>query len=603
MSFNMSDPKIHKSNYNHKVDLFRIRRNHRKEKSRSEAFEEGIEIWGSYYRANPHRFVLDMFGIKLKPFQSILLWAMMNNYFFMFIGGRGIGKSFLSAIYVTVRCILYPETKIIITSGIKSQGVSVLRKIKEEILPKSSIIQRDIIDINTGAQDPRIDFRNGSWIRVVAPNEGARGARANLLLVDEFILVDKDVIDTVFKKMLTSPRHPKFLDKPEYQGRKDLKERNMQMYLSSAGMKTHWAYETMRSYTKQMLSGANYFVCHLPYYLGIKEEIYDHDAMREEAQESGFSEMKWAIEMEALWWGETEDAFFKFDDLDMNRQIEQAYYPQDKEILAITNTPYVPSKMPKEKRILAVDVAAMAGNTNDASVFSLLCLHPKGKRYERQVRYMEDMVGTDFQTQALRVRQLFKDFNCDYIVLDTKNVGMGIYDNLIIPLHDKVRGDEYDPISCINREDLQERCKYPEAPKVVYAISGTNELNMEIANRMANNLKMGLLRLLIPEQFGREKLLTDKKLKYDKLPELTREKLAYPFRQTEYFINEVMNLETKFTDNTFKLVTTGTARKDRYSSVSYGNYFAGELERDLSKGTKKKDFKSFGSFRKPKSII
>ena len=325
--------------------------------------------------------------------------------------------------------------------------------------------------------------------------------------------------------------------------------------------------------------------------------------MREEAQESGFSEMKWAIEMEALWWGETEDAFFKFDDLDMNRQIEQAYYPQDKEILAITNTPYVPSKMPKEKRILAVDVAAMAGNTNDASVFSLLCLHPKGKRYERQVRYMEDMVGTDFQTQALRVRQLFKDFNCDYIVLDTKNVGMGIYDNLIIPLHDKVRGDEYDPISCINREDLQERCKYPEAPKVVYAISGTNELNMEIANRMANNLKMGLLRLLIPEQFGREKLLTDKKLKYDKLPELTREKLAYPFRQTEYFINEVMNLETKFTDNTFKLVTTGTARKDRYSSVSYGNYFAGELDRELSKGTKKRDFKSFGAFRKPKSII
>ena len=47
-----------------------------------------------------------------------------------------------------------------------------------------------------------IAFHNGSWIRVVASN--ARGHRANLLLVDEFVKVDEDLIDTVFKKMLTS---------------------------------------------------------------------------------------------------------------------------------------------------------------------------------------------------------------------------------------------------------------------------------------------------------------------------------------------------------------------------------------------------------------
>lgn len=404
--------------------------------------------------------------------------------------------------------------------------------------------------------------------------------------------------------MLTSPRHPKFLNKPEYANREDLRERNMQMYLSSAGMKTHWGYETMKSYTKQMLNGANYFVCHLPYYLGIQEKIYDHEAMKEEAQESGFSEMKWAIEMEAVWWGETESAFFKFNDIDINRQISTAYYPRDREIITMQNPPEIPKKLPKEKRILSVDVAAMAGNSNDASVFTLLCIIPKGKRYERQVRYMEDMVGTDFQTQALRVRQLFKDFDCDYIVLDSKNVGMGIYDNLIIPLHDPKRGEEYEPLNCMNREDLQDRCKDPLAPKVIYAIAATNELNMEIANRMANSLKMGLLRLLVPETVGREGMIQDKKIKFEELPENVQAKLRYPYMQTEYFILEVMNLETKLSDNnTFKLVTSGTARKDRYSSLSYGNYFASELERDLIKPEGKFDPKAFGSFRKPKSII
>lgn len=593
----------HKSNYNNQINLFKLRRNHRKEQTRNEAFMEGVGLWTSFYRANPHRFVADFFGVKLKRFQCILLWAMMNNYFFMFIASRGLGKSFLSAIYICVRCILYPETKIIVTSKVISQGISVLRKVKEDLRPMSPFLQREIEFINTGAQDPRIDFRNGSFIRVMAASDSARGARGNLLLVDEFILVEKDIIDTVFKKMLTSPRHPKFLDKPEYQNRPELKERNMQMYLSSAGMKTHWAFDTMRGYTAQMLKGANYFVCHLPYQLGVQEEIFDYEGMKEEAQASGFSEMKWAIEMEAEWWGETEDAFFKFSDLDMNRKIKQAFYPKDANIVnALQNNLTNPIKIPKEKRILSVDVARMAGNANDASVFSLIILKPKGLRYERQLGYLEDMEGTDYQTQAIRIRQLFKDFECDYIVLDTKNVGTGILDNLMMPLHDMARGDEYEPLGVMNRDDIES--KYPNAPKVIYAISATQELNMQIANRLADSLKLGMFNILVPEMMGKDYLQSIKKLKYDELSDYDKVKLNHPYVQTELFINEVMNLETILMDTgAFKLTTTGTARKDRYSSVSYGNYFATELERELANANRNTDFTKFFAVKRPKSIL
>ena len=47
-----------------------------------------------YYRANPQRFVRDVFqftDIKLRWFQELLLWAMMHNNFFMYIACRGQG--------------------------------------------------------------------------------------------------------------------------------------------------------------------------------------------------------------------------------------------------------------------------------------------------------------------------------------------------------------------------------------------------------------------------------------------------------------------------------------------------------------------------------
>ena len=71
---------------------------------------------------------------------------------------------------------------------------------------------------------------------------------------------------------------------------------------------------------------------------------------------------------------------------------------------------------------------------------------------------MESMSGGHTNTQAVRIRQLFNDFECDYLVLDTQNMGLGIFDALIQPLFDKERNIEYDPWSCINDERMAERC-------------------------------------------------------------------------------------------------------------------------------------------------
>lgn len=58
---------------------------------KSERIMNGIALWAGFYRANPHRFVVDYLNIKLKLFQKILLYAMMHNNFFMYIAARGQG--------------------------------------------------------------------------------------------------------------------------------------------------------------------------------------------------------------------------------------------------------------------------------------------------------------------------------------------------------------------------------------------------------------------------------------------------------------------------------------------------------------------------------
>lgn len=83
---------------------------------------EGVDEWCAFYRANPHRFCKDYLHLNLHLFQIILIMMMNWSSVTVFIGSRGIGKSFLSAVFCVVRCILYPGTKICIASGTRGQA-------------------------------------------------------------------------------------------------------------------------------------------------------------------------------------------------------------------------------------------------------------------------------------------------------------------------------------------------------------------------------------------------------------------------------------------------------------------------------------------------
>lgn len=195
-----------------------------------------VKKWTSYYRFFPHRFVKDYLNISLKPFQQIIIFFMMHFNYLMYVASRGQGKTFLTAVFSVIRCILYPETKVVVASGIKTQAIEVIEKIND-MMGNSPNLRREIRDISTGINDAGVDFHNGSWIKVVASTDGARGKRANLLIIDEFRMVDLDIINTVLRKFNSSPRQPGFLRKAKYKDNEKYLERNKEIYLSSAWYK------------------------------------------------------------------------------------------------------------------------------------------------------------------------------------------------------------------------------------------------------------------------------------------------------------------------------------------------------------------------------
>lgn len=143
----------------------------------------GVKKWASYYRANPHRFAKDYLKLDLKLFQKILLFVMSRSFFIIYIAARGQGKSFLIAVFLCVRAILYPGSKLVIASGTRGQSINVLEKIRDELMPRSPYLRNEIVKFQISNAEAYIKFHNDSIIKVVTASDTSRSNRANILII------------------------------------------------------------------------------------------------------------------------------------------------------------------------------------------------------------------------------------------------------------------------------------------------------------------------------------------------------------------------------------------------------------------------------------
>ncbi|MDO4189334.1 MAG: terminase family protein, partial [Lachnospiraceae bacterium] len=289
-----------------------------------------IVAWkAGYFRSNPHRFVSEVLfagtNFRLRLFQKILLVAMVHYNFCMYLAARGQGKSYLTALFCCVRCILWPKTQIVITSGTLKQANEVLLKIQDIFMPQSVILRSEIKSCNVGQNDASIYFWNGSYIKTRTSSHNSRSARANIVICDEFRMIDKTIIDQVLKKFLSDPRHPGYIDRPEYA---HLQERNKEIYMSSCWLKSHWSWEKCRSYTASFLDDTKkYFIAALPYQLSVMEGLLMRSQLEDEMAEEDFDLISFQMEMECFWFGDTDGSLFQYDDISKVRKIKNAFMP------------------------------------------------------------------------------------------------------------------------------------------------------------------------------------------------------------------------------------------------------------------------------------
>lgn len=493
-------------------------------------------------------------------------------------------KTWLTALFCVVRCILFPKTKICVASATRPQANEVLLKITEDFMKNygwgSENLRREITYASVGTNKAVIEFANGSWIRVVTASDSGRGARANILIVDEFRMVDLDTINTVLRRFLTAPRQPNYLNNPKYA---HLLERNKELYMSSAWYTSHWSFDKAKAYTVNLLDETKkYFICSLPYQIAIKEGLLSKEQIEDEMSETDFDPLKFSMEMESLFFGDTDGAFFTFDDVSSRRKLKTAIYPT-----SISNSSKI-SKIPdlvlNERRILSVDIALMASKKNkknDASAIIINSAIPtNNNNYTANIIYMENHEGLISDELALTIRRLYDMYKCTDLCIDALGVGLPIFDMLIQDIVDPTTGELYPALSCCNDKDMAERCKVDNAPKVIWAIKASESFNNQICTLLRSGFQNRKINLLISE-FEAEEFLKDKIKGFSKMPAYEQMQYKLPYIQTTLLVHELINLEHKINGTKVKITEKSGMRKDRYSSLAYNYWVQCELEREL----------------------
>ena len=548
------------------------------EKDKQQKIMETVAWRAGYYRNNPHRYVIDVLGLSLKWFQQILLWCMMHYNFVMYLAARGQGKTYLTALFCCVRCILFPGTKIVVSSGTLKQANEVLLKIQDDFMKQSSILRSEIEKCNIGQNDASIYFKNGSWIKTRTSSENSRSARANCIVVDEFRMVDETVINTVLRKFLTSPRQPKYLRKPEYA---HLQERNKEIYMSSAYFKSSWAYKKAQSYTINFFDDTKrYFICGLPYQVSIREGLLSREQLQDEMSEADYNELVQQMEMECLWFGDTDGSLFKFDELTSRRRLRKALPP-----LSFCNDKItIPKLTTTGKRILSIDVALMQSTKkkkNDASaIFINDLIQVNDTAYQSNFVYGETFEGLKTDELGMIVMKYFYEYQCTDLVLDTNGIGLGVYDFITKDQISQENGKRYKAMTCINDKDMAERCKVRDANKVVWSVKANANFNNEICVLLRNGIQNGKINFLIPEQDADTSLKEIYK-GYYKMSPTEQAKLKMSYIQTTFAVYELIKLDHEVKNGNIKVKEVDGMRKDRYSSIAYSYWCACQLELKL----------------------
>lgn len=267
--------------------------------------KEAKILLAKFLRQNLYFTTYLLTGIKLAPYQEITLKGMFNRNFSMCVWGRGCAKSFIASVYCVLQCIFEPNTKILIAGPTFRTARAIFNNIEKMSESKGA----DLLMQAFGAKSKRNDLYdwdiNGGSIRAIPlSGEKIRGFRANVLVLDEFLLLPEEIIKNVLMPFLVAPQDMKRrIDIREMEdllikeGKMSEADRmvftnNSKMIgLSSASYTFENLYRTYQEWIGQITSAekgeSSYFVSQLSYE-ALPAEMVDKTII-EEAQSGGTS--------------------------------------------------------------------------------------------------------------------------------------------------------------------------------------------------------------------------------------------------------------------------------------------------------------------------
>ena len=564
--------------------------------------------WNTFFRRNFHRCAIDYLGLSLYEFQALTLYEMGINNMIVIIAARAASKSFMIALYACIRCILYPNTKILLSSATKGQSeLIVTDKIQGELMSWSPMLAREIESIRTNQNKTIVKFRNQSKITVVVANDNARGNRSNVICREECRQILKSIDDSALSPCQILRQAPYMLKEP-YKDMPELKEEAVDIYITSSWFDGHWMWTIADNAYKDMCANKPSCLLAFDESVILKHNIKSLEQLRNEKKKQ--DPITWQLEFENTRIKENTSAYFTYAMLQQNQKKLQLFFPRTLlDFKSNKKNLYDIPKQTGEIRLISVDMAFVSKAGNDNSIFTCMRLLPETISYNigednekkvssgfrRIVPYIEGCPGGDGVRQARRIRQLYEDFSADYIVLDTRNGGIIVYDLLANIMYDEERGVEYSPLSCMNDENYRKRVQIEGANECIYTINASQKLNSDIAEDFRRILTEKKIDLQVNYETAREEILPQIK-EYINSPDANTQ-IFYetPFLETQALINETTRLlyERKVQTGAIVISEPNGATKDRYTSVSYGSYFATILASDLNAGSEDYEYETF----------
>lgn len=553
-------------------------------------------LWSTLFSRNFHKLATDYLGIKLHLYQQLILYLMGISQLIVIVACRAAAKSFIIALYACCKAIIKPGSKIVLGSATRGQSKLIIsEKIKNELMNMSPALCKEIRDIKDSANESIVYFKNGSTIKVFTANEFARGLRSTDAVREEFRQIDKNIDDSVISPFQTIRQAPYMID-PYYSSIEDLKEDPIDIYISSSWFDDgHWMWDIVDQAYKDMLDDGRSAMLAFDESITLKHNIRTQRQMQQEKKKQ--DPITWQIEFLNLRIRNNASAFFTYSMLMDNQTLRQVFYPRNhKDVKYHKKNKYAIPKQDGEIRVISCDIAFVEGKQNDNSIYSCIRGIPESltyttdtsavevkQGYKRQYSYIESNQIGDTTKQAIRIRQLYEDFEADYIVLDCRNGGLQILYTLGKTLYDEERGIEYPPLKCMNNDNYADVVKNPNAPAVIYAINATQQLNSDIAYSFRRSLLEHRSEFLVNYNIAKESILSENDDYINEFNIDIQLEFERPFLETQAMISECAELLYEKSPQTgvVKIYEQGGNRKDRYTSCSYASLFYDFLERDI----------------------